>query len=150
MDTRDLFTISELAHRSGFAPSAIRFYEGQGLLTATRTAGGQRRFERQMLRRLAFIRAARNVGLRLDEIADALAKLPDNRNPTRADWARLSKNWRARLDGQIAGLIALRDNLDSCIGCGCLSLKRCAISNPGDSAAVVGPGAVYLPKSCRQ
>ena len=150
MDTRDLFTISELAHRSGFAPSAIRFYEGQGLLTATRTAGGQRRFERQMLRRLAFIRAARNVGLRLDEIADALAKLPDSRNPTRADWARLSKNWRARLDGQIAGLIALRDNLDSCIGCGCLSLKRCAISNPGDAAAVVGPGAVYLPKSCRQ
>jgi MerR family redox-sensitive transcriptional activator SoxR len=150
MNTRDLFTISELAHRSGFAPSAIRFYEGQGLLTATRTAGGQRRFERQMLRRLAFIRAARNVGLRLDEIADALAKLPDSRNPTRADWARLSKNWRARLDGQIAGLIALRDNLDSCIGCGCLSLKRCAISNPDDAAAVVGPGAVYLPKSCRQ
>ena len=150
MNTRDLFTISELAHRSGFAPSAIRFYEGQGLLTATRTAGGQRRFERQMLRRLAFIRAARNVGLTLDEVADALAKLPDSRNPTRADWARLSKTWRARLDDQIAGLIALRDNLDSCIGCGCLSLKRCAISNPGDVAAVGGPGAVYLPKSCRQ
>ena len=150
MNTRDLFTISELAHRSGFAPSAIRFYEGQGLLTATRTSGGQRRFERQMLRRLAFIRAARNVGLTLDEVADALAKLPDSRNPTRADWARLSKTWRARLDDQIAGLIALRDNLDSCIGCGCLSLRRCAISNPGDVAAVGGQGAVYLPKSCRQ
>jgi len=148
MDTRDLFTVSELAHRSGFAPSAIRFYEGQGLLTATRTAGGQRRFERQMLRRLAFIRAAQNVGLSLDEVADALAKLPDSRTP--ADWARLSKTWRARLDGQIAGLVALRDNLDSCIGCGCLSLKRCAISNPGDSAAVAGSGAMYLPKSLRR
>ena len=150
MDKRDLFTVSEIARRSGFAASAIRFYEGQGLITATRTSGGQRRFERQMLRRLAFIRAARNVGLSLDEVADALAKLPDGRTPTRADWARLSKTWRARLDDQIAGLIALRDNLDSCIGCGCLSLKRCAISNPGDTAAVAGAGAVYLPKSLRR
>ena len=150
MDKRDLFTVSEIANRSGFAASAIRFYESQGLITATRTAGGQRRFQRQMLRRLAFIRAARNVGLSLDEIADALAKLPDARTPTRADWAQLSKTWRARLDDQIAGLMALRDNLDSCIGCGCLSLKRCAISNPGDTAAVTGPGAVYLPKSLRR
>ena len=150
MDKRDLFTVSEIAHRSGFAASAIRFYESQGLITATRTAGGQRRFERQMLRRLAFIRAARNVGLSLDEVADALAELPDSRTPTRADWARLSKTWRTRLDDQIAGLIALRDNLDSCIGCGCLSLKRCAIYNPGDSAAVAGSGAVYLPKSLRR
>ncbi len=150
MDKRDLFTVSEIAHRSGFAASAIRFYESQGLIAATRTAGGQRRFERQTLRRLAFIRAARNVGLSLDEVADALAKLPQSRTPTRADWAGLSKSWRARLDDQIAGLIALRDNLDSCIGCGCLSLKRCAISNPGDSAAVAGSGAVYLPKSLRR
>ena len=150
MDKRELFTVSEIARRSGFAASAIRFYESQGLISATRTAGGQRRFERQMLRRLAFIRAARNVGLSLDEVADALAKLPDSRTPTRADWARLSRTWRARLDGQIAGLIALRDNLDSCIGCGCLSLKRCAISNPGDAASVVGSGAVYLPKSLRR
>jgi MerR family transcriptional regulator, redox-sensitive transcriptional activator SoxR len=149
MDSRDLFTVSEIASRSGFAASAIRFYESQGLITATRTAGGQRRFERQMLRRLAFIRAARNVGLSLDELAAALAKLPDGRNPTRADWARLSKDWRARLDDQIAGLLALRDNLDTCIGCGCLSLKRCAISNPGDSAAAGGAGAVYLPKALR-
>ena len=150
MDKRDLFSVSEIARRSGFAPSAIRFYESQGLITATRTAGGQRRFERQMLRRLAFIKAARNVGLSLDEVAAALAKLPDSRTPTRADWALLSKTWRARLDDQIAGLLALRDNLDSCIGCGCLSLKRCAISNPGDSAAVAGAGAVYLPKSLRR
>jgi MerR family transcriptional regulator, redox-sensitive transcriptional activator SoxR len=149
MDKRDLFTVGEIAHRSGFAASAIRFYESQGLITATRTSGGQRRFERQMLRRLAFIRAARNVGLTLDEVAEALARLPDGRTPTRADWALLSRTWRARLDDQIAGLIALRDNLDSCIGCGCLSLKRCAISNPGDSAAVAGSGAVYLPKSLR-
>jgi MerR family redox-sensitive transcriptional activator SoxR len=150
MDKRDLFTVSEIARRSGFAASAIRFYESQGLITATRTAGGQRRFERQMLRRLAFIKAARNVGLSLDEIADALATLPDGRTPTRADWGRLSKTWRARLDDQIAGLIALRDNLDSCIGCGCLSLRRCAISNPGDLAAGAGAGAVYLPRSLRR
>jgi MerR family transcriptional regulator, redox-sensitive transcriptional activator SoxR len=150
MDRRDLFTVSEIAKRSGFAPSAIRFYESQGLISATRTAGGQRRFERQMLRRLAFIRAARNVGLSLDEVAAALGKLPDGRTPTRADWARLSRDWRARLDDQIAGLMALRDNLDSCIGCGCLSLKRCAMSNPADAAAVVGEGAVYLPKSLRR
>jgi MerR family transcriptional regulator, redox-sensitive transcriptional activator SoxR len=149
MDKRELFTVSEIARRSGFAPSAIRFYESQDLISATRTAGGQRRFERQMLRRLAFIRAARNVGLSLDEVADALAKLPDSRTPTRADWSRLSKTWRTRLDDQIAGLIALRDNLDSCIGCGCLSLKRCAISNPGDAAAAAGSGARYLPKSLR-
>ena len=94
MDKRDLFTVSEIAHRSGFAASAIRFYESQGLIAATRTAGGQRRFERQMLRRLAFIRAARNVGLTLDEVADALAQLPEGRTPNRADWARLSKTWR--------------------------------------------------------
>jgi MerR family transcriptional regulator, redox-sensitive transcriptional activator SoxR len=150
MDKRDLFTVSEIANRSGFAASAIRFYESQGLITATRTSGGQRRFERQMLRRLAFIRAARNVGLSLEEVADALAKLPDGRTPTRADWAALSKAWRGRLDDQIAGLMALRDNLESCIGCGCLSLKRCAISNPGDTAAIAGSGAVYLPKSLRR
>jgi MerR family transcriptional regulator, redox-sensitive transcriptional activator SoxR len=150
MDKRDLFTVSEVANRSGFAASAIRFYEKQGLITATRTSGGQRRFERQMLRRLAFVRAARNVGLSLDEVADALKTLPHGRTPTRADWARLSKLWRTRLDDQIAGLMALRDNLDSCIGCGCLSLKRCAISNPGDLAAGAGAGAVYLPRSLRR
>jgi MerR family transcriptional regulator, redox-sensitive transcriptional activator SoxR len=150
MDSGDLLTVSEVAHRSGFAPSAIRFYEKQGLITASRTSGGQRRFERGMLRRLAFVRAARNIGLSLDDIAAALETLPGNRTPTRADWSRLSKQWRARLDDQIAGLVALRDSLDSCIGCGCLSLKRCVISNPSDSAAGAGPGAVYLPKSLRR
>lgn len=150
MDSEDLLTVSEVAVRSGFAPSAIRFYDKQGLITATRTSGGQRRFERNMLRRLAFIRAARNVGLSLDEVASALQTLPESRTPTRADWTRLSKEWRGRLDDQIAGLMALRDSLDSCIGCGCLSLKRCAMSNPSDSAAVGGPGAVYLPRSLRR
>jgi MerR family redox-sensitive transcriptional activator SoxR len=150
MDSGDLLTVGQIADRSGFATSAIRFYENAGLITASRTTGGQRRFKRNMLRRLAFIRAARNVGLSLDEVAIALAKLPDGRTPTRADWTRLSKDWRARLDDQIAGLMALRDSLDSCIGCGCLSLKRCAISNPADAAAVSGPGAVYLPRSLRR
>src|SRR5215470_8923057 len=150
MHTTDPLTVGEIARRSGFAESAIRYYERLGLLSASRTSGGQRRFERSMLRRLAFIRAARNVGLSLDEIAAALEMLPDSRTPTRADWTRLSKDWRQRLDDQIAGLIALRDKLDSCIGCGCLSLKRCAISNPSDSAAPAGPGAVYLPKSLRR
>jgi MerR family redox-sensitive transcriptional activator SoxR len=150
VDSADLLTVSEVVRRSGFAASAIRFYEKEGLITASRTAGGQRRFERNMLRRLAFIRAARNVGLSLDEIAAALAMLPGGRTPTRADWGRLSKDWRDRLDDQIAGLLALRNSLDSCIGCGCLSLKKCAISNPADSASVAGPGAVYLPKSLRR
>jgi MerR family transcriptional regulator, redox-sensitive transcriptional activator SoxR len=149
MESADLLTVGELADRSGFATSAIRFYDKLGLIAASRTSGGQRRFERSMLRRLAFIRAARNVGLSLDEVAAALSTLPGNRTPTRSEWTRLSKQWRARLNDQIAGLVALRDSLDSCIGCGCLSLKRCAISNPADTAAVGGPGAVYLPSSIR-
>src|SRR5829696_2506622 len=144
MLSTDLLTVGEVAHRSGFAPSALRYYERLGLLEASRTAGGQRRYERSVLRRLAFIRAARNVGLRLDEVAAALAALPGGRTPTRADWTRLSRSWRARLDEQIEALTALRDGLDSCIGCGCLSLRRCAISNPHDVAAALGPGAAYL------
>jgi MerR family redox-sensitive transcriptional activator SoxR len=142
--------VSEVAARSGFAASALRFYEREGLIRATRTSGNQRRYERSVLRRLAFIRAARNVGLTLDEVAAALATLPDSRTPTRADWSRLSRSWRARLDAQIAALENLRDGLDSCIGCGCLSLKRCAMSNPGDIASGAGPGARYLPAPLRQ
>jgi MerR family redox-sensitive transcriptional activator SoxR len=145
-----LLTVREVAERSGFAPSALRFYEREGLLAATRTAGGQRRYERSVLRRLAFIRAARNVGLSLDEVAAALASLPGGRTPTRADWTRLSRSWRGRLDEQIEALTALRDGLDSCIGCGCLSLQRCAISNPGDVASFAGPGAAYLPAPLRR
>jgi len=150
MHTTDPLTVGEIARRSGFAESAVRYYERLGLLPATRTVGGQRRFERNTLRRLAFIRAARNVGLSLDEIAAALASLPAGRTPTRADWSRQSRGWRQRLGDQIAALAALRDGLDSCIGCGCLSLQRCAISNPGDTAGAYGPGAAYLPAGLRR
>lgn len=149
MHTTDLLTVGEIARRSGFAESAVRYYERLGLLAASRTSGGQRRFERSMLRRLAFIRAARNVGLSLAEVAEALESLPAGQTPTRADWSRLSRSWRQRLDDQIEALTALRDGLDSCIGCGCLSLQRCAISNPGDSARAGGPGAAYLPAGLR-
>ncbi|HEY0637101.1 MAG TPA: redox-sensitive transcriptional activator SoxR [Pseudonocardiaceae bacterium] len=149
MHSADTLTVGEVAQRSGFAPSALRYYERLGLLVAARTAGGQRRYERNVLRRLAFIRAARNVGLSLEEVSAALAELPDGRTPTKADWTRLSRRWRRRLDAQIAALEKLRDGLDSCIGCGCLSLRRCAISNPGDSAAAGGPGAVFLPPPLR-
>jgi MerR family redox-sensitive transcriptional activator SoxR len=150
MQSSDVLTLGEVARRSGFAPSALRYYERLGLVTATRTGGGQRRYQRSVLRRLAFIRAARNVGLSLDEVAAALAQLPAGRTPTRADWSRLSRAWRERLDEQIRALSALRDGLDSCIGCGCLSLRRCAISNPADVAAGGGPGAVYLPSRLRR
>ena len=149
MKATDVLTVSEVAHRSGFAPSALRFYERERLIDATRTSGNQRRYQRNVLRRLAFIRAAQNVGLSLDEIAGALETLPDGRTPTRADWTRLSRSWRRRLDRQIDALSRLRDGLDSCIGCGCLSLKKCAISNPADVAARTGPGATYLPRALR-
>ncbi len=149
MRSSDLLSVSEVSHRSGFAASALRFYEREGLITASRTGGNQRRYERNVLRRLAFIRAARNVGLSLQEVAAALATLPDARTPTRTDWTRLSRSWRRRLDAQIEGLQRLRDGLDSCIGCGCLSLKRCTMSNPADVASVAGTGAVYLPSALR-
>ncbi|MBA2457143.1 MAG: redox-sensitive transcriptional activator SoxR [Nocardioidaceae bacterium] len=150
MKTTDLLTVGAVSERSGFAPSALRFYERVGLLKATRTAGGQRRYERSVLRRLAFIRAARNIGLSLDEVTAALDSLPQGRAPTRSDWARLSRGWRERLDEQIDALRSLRDGLDSCIGCGCLSLRRCAISNPADVAALDGPGAAFLPSPLRR
>jgi MerR family redox-sensitive transcriptional activator SoxR len=141
----ELLTVGEIAHRSGFAASALRYYEREGLIAASRTSGGQRRYERHVLRRLAFIRAARNIGLTLDEVRAALESLPDGRTPTRADWSVVSRHWRARLDAQIEALTALRDGLDSCIGCGCLSLRRCAIYNPGDVAGLTSVGAALLP-----
>ena len=137
-------TIGELAERSGVATSAIRYYEERGLVWSRRTTGNQRRYERPMLRRLAFIRTAQRVGLSLEEIEAALDTLPSNRTPTKADWSRLSRGWRPRLDAQIAQLERLRDTLDSCIGCGCLSLRRCSLSNPGDAVADRGPGPVFL------
>jgi len=152
MDSKQLLTVSEVARRSGFAASALRYYEREGLIRATRTGGGQRRFERNVLRRLAFIRAARNVGLSLEEIRVELAELPDLRTPTRADWGRISRSWRRRLDEQIEALQALRDGLQSCIGCGCLSLRSCAMSNPGDvvAAGAEGSGAMFLPAALRR
>ena len=150
MDARDLLTIGEVAHRSGFPPSALRFYEREGLLRTTRTSGGQRRYERSVLRRLAFIRAARTIGVGLDEVRDGLERLPDGRTPTKADWTRLSRSWRARLDEQIDALVALRDGLDSCIGCGCLSLQRCRLYNPGDRLREAGEGAQLLPRLLRR
>jgi MerR family redox-sensitive transcriptional activator SoxR len=149
-DEQDLLPIGEVARRSGVAASALRYYESKGLLGAGRSGGGHRLFHRSVLRRLAFIRAAQNVGLSLTEIADALATLPSARTPTKADWARLSRTWRSRLDAQIEGLVALRDGLTSCIGCGCLSLRRCALSNPSDVAALSGSGARYLPPALRR
>jgi MerR family transcriptional regulator, redox-sensitive transcriptional activator SoxR len=137
-------TIGELSTRSGVPPSALRFYEAQGLIKAVRTSGNQRRFARPTLRRIAFIRTAQRVGLSLDEIKAALDTLPDNRTPNKADWARLSRGWQPRLDEQIARLERLRDKLTSCIGCGCLSLKTCALSNPDDAMSAIGPGAAWL------
>jgi len=146
----DLLAIGEVAGRSGMARSALRYYEEQGLIGATRTAGGARRYPRSVLRRLALIRAARNIGLSLPEIRSALDTLPSDRPPTATDWARLSRGWRDRLDEQIAALTQLRDGLTSCIGCGCLSLGRCALSNPGDLAAAEGSGARWLPPALRR
>jgi MerR family transcriptional regulator, redox-sensitive transcriptional activator SoxR len=143
-------TIGEVADRSGFNPSALRFYEREGLIASQRNEGNQRRFDPSVLRRLAFVRAARHVGLTLDEIRDALQRLPDERTPTKADWARISRSWRSRLDAEIEALVALRDGLESCIGCGCLSLKACRLSNPDDVVADRGPGAVFLPEPLRR
>jgi len=150
--TKDMLAVGEVASRSGFAASALRYYEAQGLIHAVRNSGGQRRFERNVLRRLAFIRAASNVGLSLEEIRVELAKLPDNRTPNKADWERISQHWRGRLDEQISALERLRDGLTSCIGCGCLSLQRCAFSNPNDVGATSdrAPGATLLPAALRR
>ena len=137
-------TIGALSERSGVATSALRYYESQGLIHAERTTGNQRRYPRAMLRRVAFVRSAQRVGLTLEEIAEALATLPDGRTPTKADWARLSRSWRPRLDEQIRRIELLRDRLDGCIGCGCLSLRTCALNNPDDVVAPRGPGAVLL------
>jgi len=140
----DRLSIGDLAARSGVAPSALRFYESEGLISAERTSGNQRRYARSTLRRIAFVRAAQKVGLSLDEIREALATLPEGRTPTRADWAQLSRRWQDLLSERIAELERLRDDLTGCIGCGCLSLQRCRLYNPGDRAATYGPGARYL------
>ena len=137
-------TVGEVARRSGVAVSALRFYESRGLIVSRRTAGNQRRYGRDALRRVAVIRTAQRVGISLEQIAAALAGLPQDKAPTRADWSRLSRLWRDNLEQRIAQLQKLRETLDDCIGCGCLSLQRCALRNPGDTLARAGPGAHRL------
>jgi MerR family transcriptional regulator, redox-sensitive transcriptional activator SoxR len=145
--TRDLLTIGELSARSGVAASALRYYERVGLIRARRTTGNQRRYERTELRRVAFIRIAQQVGVSLEDIREALASLPDERTPTKADWARLSARWRRELESRISLLERLRDDLTGCIGCGCLSLRACRLYNPQDELAAEGTGARRLLRS---
>jgi MerR family transcriptional regulator, redox-sensitive transcriptional activator SoxR len=133
-------TVGEAAERSGVAVSALHFYEAQGLISSRRTTGNQRRYPREVLRRVAFIRASQGVGIPLRRIKSALDQLPDGRTPTRRDWERLSAAWRNDLDDQISRLQRLRDNLSGCIGCGCLSLKLCKLVNPDDILGRQGPG----------
>lgn len=137
-------SVGQLAARSGVAVSAIHFYERQGLLTSSRTSGNQRRYKRDALRRLAFIRVAQRVGVPLVQVRQALALLPDRRTPTPADWQEVAEHWRTELDGRIKGLQQLRESFSDCIGCGCLSLQRCHLLNPHDEAGAVGPGALRL------
>jgi MerR family redox-sensitive transcriptional activator SoxR len=136
----ELLTISEVAKRSGVAASALRFYEDRDLISSERAGSGHRRYERSVLRRIAFIVFAQRIGLTLSEIGDELSKLPPDRAPTRSDWSQLSSSWTSRIDGRIAELERLRAGLTECIGCGCLSLDRCKLANPGDRAAGSGPG----------
>jgi len=138
-----LLTISDVSRRSGVASSALRFYEERGLISSQRAGSGHRRYARSVLRRIAFIVFAQRVGLTLTEIGAELAKLPPDRAPTRRDWSRLSSTWTARIDQRIAELERLKAGLTECIGCGCLSLERCKLANPGDRAAGLGPGARY-------
>ena len=137
-------TIGAVAQRTGVAHSALRYYEAEGLISSTRTDGNQRRYHRDVLRRVSFIKVAQQVGLSLDEIHRALASLPESRTPTHEDWSRISRAWRPRLDQQIRLIERLRDRLDGCIGCGCLSLKACRLLNPDDHAGEHGSGPRYL------
>ena len=140
----DDLSIGELASRSGIATSAVRFWESRGLIDSHRTGGNQRRFARSTIRRVSLIRAAQEAGLTLEEVATALETLPDDKTPTKRDWERLSRSWRSRIDERIANLVALRDQLTACIGCGCLSLQSCGIFNPSDRAGELGGGPRYL------
>ena len=144
MRQRDL-TPGELAERAGVTVSALHFYEREGLIDSRRTSGNQRRYHRDALRRVAFIRFSQRLGISLGDIRDALDTLPTGRTPTKADWATLSAGWKSDLDRRIARLQSLRDDLDGCIGCGCLSLQSCAVYNNEDALAAWGPGPVRLP-----
>ena len=149
MDRRDLLTIGEVARRSGVSVAAVRFYEERGLVSSLRTAGNQRRFERHSLRRIAVVRAGQRFGLTLGEVADALATLPDDRPPTKRDWTRMSRRWHGLLTARIEAMTKVRDDLASCIGCGCLSLRSCPLYNHDDELAAEGPGPRRLPPAAR-
>jgi len=140
MKSTDVLTIGEVAHRSGLAPSALRYYENLGLIRSSRTVGDQRRYSRSVLRRLAVVRSAQNVGLSLDQIIEALSGLDPDAAPTKRQWSRISASWRPLLDKRIRELEAVRDNLDSCIGCGCLSMRQCTLFNPQDELGATGSG----------
>ena len=140
IDVGRQLTVGEVARRSGMAVSALHFYETKGLIRSARNPGGQRRYARDVLRRVAVIKVAQRIGIPLADIAAALASLPQERTPTKADWARLSRLWRAELDARITQLTRLRDQLDDCIGCGCLSIEACRLRNPGDALAEEGSG----------
>jgi len=146
MDGPFFLSVGELAARSGVAVSALHFYEAKGLIVSLRSNGNQRRYPRGMLRRVALIKVAQRTGIPLAEIKAALDTMPMNRAPGAEDWRRLSASWRADLDARIRTLTAMRDQLDSCIGCGCLSLEDCPLRNPGDQLAEQGPGAHLLEK----
>lgn len=137
-------TIGELSRRSGVAASALRYYESLGLIFAERTTGGQRRYSRAMLRRVAFVRAAQIAGLSLEEARESLSRLPGDRAPTKADWNAVSRTWIRRVDERIAELERLKETLTGCVGCGCLSLRTCQLYNPGDTAADRGPGPRWM------
>ncbi|MBB1243417.1 redox-sensitive transcriptional activator SoxR [Streptomyces durbertensis] len=140
----DRLTIGELSARSGMAASALRYYEELGLISSTRTAGGQRRYARATLRRVAFVRAAQQVGLSLDEAREAMARLPADRAPNAREWSRVARRWEARVEERIAELQRLKERLGGCVGCGCLSLQKCRLYNPGDQVAERGPGPRHL------
>lgn len=149
MDRHDLLTVGEVARRSGVSVATVRFYEDRGLVTSTRTAGNQRRFERHVLRRIAVVRAGQRFGLSLAQVGDALAALPDDRPPTKRDWTRISRSWHALLTARIEAMERVRDGLEGCIGCGCLSLRTCPVYNAGDELAAEGPGARRWPADAR-
>ena len=144
MSAAEILSIGQLAARTGLAVSAIRYYETQGLVHPIRNAGGQRRFRRSDIRRLSFVRIAQQFGFTIPEIREQMAALPDARTPTKSDWAKMSRGFRAVLDAKIETLTLMRDRLDGCIGCGCLSLKTCKLYNPGDRAGRLGSGPRYL------
>ncbi|TGG90624.1 redox-sensitive transcriptional activator SoxR [Natronospirillum operosum] len=139
-----VLTVGQVAKRTGVAASALRFYESRGLISSWRNDGGQRRYSREVLRRVSIIKTAQRLGIKLSDIADALATLPRSRTPTPSDWQQLSRHWQQHLDRRIEKLTLLRDELDGCIGCGCLSLEVCPLQNPDDVAADAGPGPIMF------